>query len=120
MSAYIIVQITVNDEAAYTRYREDVPGTIKKFGGEYIVRGGDMEVLEGEWRMPRCVVLRFPDMAIAHARKGSIYYQMGDLKQATISWNLALKHDPEYIEVREMLSGIKTEIDKISSNNYNN
>jgi len=65
-------------------------------------------------------IVRFPDMAIAHARKGSIYYQMGDLQQATINWNLALKYDPEYIEVREMLSGIKTEIDKMSSNNYNN
>ena len=65
-------------------------------------------------------IVRFPGMAIAHARKGSIYYQMGDLQQATISWNLALKYDPEYTEVRDMLSGIKTEIDKISSNNYNN
>ena len=65
-------------------------------------------------------IVRFPDMAIAYARKGSIYYQMGDLQQATINWNLALKYDPEYIEVREMLSGIKIEIDKISSNNYNN
>ena len=65
-------------------------------------------------------IVRFPGMAIAHARKGSIYYQMGDLQQATISWNLALKYDPEYTEVREMLSGIKTEIEKISSNTYNN
>ena len=75
MSAYVIVQITVNDEAAYARYREDVPGTIKKFGGEYIVRGGDMELLEGEWRMPRCVVLRFPDMASARAWYNSPDYQ---------------------------------------------
>tara|TARA_Y100000590_G_scaffold345731_1_gene395601 strand:+ start:2310 stop:3731 length:1422 start_codon:yes stop_codon:yes gene_type:complete len=64
-------------------------------------------------------IKRFPTMAIAYARKGSIYYQMGDLQQATINWNLALKHDPEYAEVREMLSSIKTEIDKISSNNNN-
>ena len=64
--------------------------------------------------------MRFPEMALIYARKGSIYYQMGNLQQATINWNLALKYDPEYIEVREMLLGIKTEIDKISSNNYNN
>jgi len=62
-------------------------------------------------------IKRFPGLAIAYARKGSIYYQMGDLTQATINWNLALKHDPEYAEVREMLLSIKTEIDKISSNN---
>jgi tetratricopeptide (TPR) repeat protein len=63
-------------------------------------------------------IQRFPTMAVAYARKGSIYYQMGDLQQATINWNLALKYDPGYIEVQEMLSSIKKEIDKISS--YNN
>ena len=57
---------------------------------------------------------RFPDLAIAYARKGSIYYQLGDLQQATINWNLALTHDPEYIEVQQMLSSIKTEIEKLS------
>tara|TARA_Y100000590_G_scaffold63129_1_gene67738 strand:- start:3533 stop:4834 length:1302 start_codon:yes stop_codon:yes gene_type:complete len=60
-------------------------------------------------------IKRFPEMAIAYARKGSIFYKMGDLQQATINWNLALKHDPEYGEVREMLSSIQKEIDKISS-----
>ena len=63
-------------------------------------------------------IKRFPEMAIAYARKGSIYYQMGDLQQATINWNLALKYDPEYLEVQEMLSSIKTEIEKLSL--YNN
>jgi len=63
-------------------------------------------------------IQRFPMMAVAYARKGSIYYQMGDLQQATINWNLALKYDPGYVEVQEMLSSIKKEIDKISS--YNN
>ena len=63
-------------------------------------------------------IKRFPEMAIAYARKGSIYYQMGDLQQATINWNLALKYDPEYVEVQEMLSSIKTEIEKLSL--YNN
>ena len=47
MAAYVIVQIKVNDEEAYARYREQVPATIAKYGGEYLVRGGDMEILEG-------------------------------------------------------------------------
>ena len=63
----------------------------------------------------------FPSLAIAYARKGSIYYQLGDLRQATINWNLALKHDPEYLEVQQMLLSIKTEIEKLSESfNYNN
>ena len=49
----------------------------------------------------------FPDLAISYARKGSIYYKMGDNKRATINWNLALKLDPEYTEVRNILIAIK-------------
>ena len=49
----------------------------------------------------------FPDLSIAYARKGSIYYRMGDYKRATINWNIALKLDPEYDEVRAVLLDVK-------------
>ena len=75
MAAYVIVQVKVNDEEAYARYREQVPATIAKYGGEYLVRGGDMEILEGEWPAPRCVVLKFKDMERARAWHGSEDYR---------------------------------------------
>ena len=75
MAAYVIVQIKVNDEEAYARYREQVPATIAKYGGEYLARGGDMEILEGEWPAPRCVVLKFKDMESARAWHGSEDYR---------------------------------------------
>ena len=49
----------------------------------------------------------FPNLAIAYARKGSIYYQLGDMKRATINWNIALSLDPEYDEVRNALENVK-------------
>ena len=49
----------------------------------------------------------YPDLAISYARKGSIYYKMGDTKRATINSNLALKLDPEYLEVRNILINLK-------------
>ena len=58
------------------------------------------------------VIGLFPALAIAYARKGTIYYQMGELQNATLNWNLALKYDPEYVEVQNMLLNIKTEIQK--------
>ena len=57
------------------------------------------------------VIRRFPTLAIAYARKGTIYYQMGNFQKATLNWNLALKHDPEYTEVQNMLLNIKTELE---------
>ena len=49
----------------------------------------------------------YPNLAIAYARKGSIYYKLNDIKRATINWNIALKLDPEYQEVRNVLMEIK-------------
>ena len=49
----------------------------------------------------------YPELAISYARKGSVYYKMQDIKRATINWNIALKLDPEYVEVRNILIAIK-------------
>ena len=51
----------------------------------------------------------FPDLAIAYARKGSIYYRLGDTQRATVNWNIALTLDPEYEEVRSVLLNLKIE-----------
>ena len=48
-----------------------------------------------------------PYTAIAYARKGSIYYKLNQLDRATLNWNIALKLDPEYTEVRDMLNALK-------------
>ena len=48
-----------------------------------------------------------PALAYVYARKGSIYYKLGDMDRATINWNIALELDPEYTEVHSILQGIK-------------
>ncbi len=47
-----------------------------------------------------------PNMALAYARRGSIYYKLGDVQRATINWNLALRYDPEYTDVRNILKAL--------------
>ncbi len=58
-----------------------------------------------------------PDLAIAYARRGSIYYKLGDTQRATINWNLALKLDPEYDDVRNILRALKENRSKTISIN---
>lgn len=67
MSAYVVVQIAVQDPAAYERYKAMAPPSIATYGGRYIVRGGPCEILEGGWQPPRLVVLEFPTSAQARA-----------------------------------------------------
>ena len=47
-----------------------------------------------------------PNLALAYARRGSIYFKLGDLQRATINWNLALRMDPEYDDVRNVLKAL--------------
>src|SRR5215203_2297188 len=59
MPAYIIVEIDVHDPVRYEEYKKLASSTVEKYGGKYIVRGGKTEVLEGDWKPKRIVVLEF-------------------------------------------------------------
>ena len=50
-----------------------------------------------------------PNIALAYARRGSIYYKLGDMQRATMNWNIALKLDPEFEEIQELLLASKEE-----------
>ena len=74
MTAYVIVQIEVTDPETFEAYRAQVPPTLEAYGGEYVVRGGEQEVLEGDWSYPRTVVLKFPSVEQAKAWHASAEY----------------------------------------------
>jgi uncharacterized protein (DUF1330 family) len=59
MPAYIIVEIDIVDPVGYEEYKKLAGATVEKYGGKYIVRGGKTEVLEGDWKPKRIVVLEF-------------------------------------------------------------
>ena len=65
MAAYVIAEVDVQDAALFEEYRKIVPGTIAKYDGKYVVRGGTCESKEGGWDPKRVVVLEFPTMARA-------------------------------------------------------
>ena len=65
MAAYVIVETDVTDPEAYERYKAASPGAVAAGGGRFLVRGGAMDVLEGDWRPPRLVILEFEDLAAA-------------------------------------------------------
>ncbi|MEE8046985.1 MAG: DUF1330 domain-containing protein [Dehalococcoidia bacterium] len=67
MSAYVVVDIDVKDQEAYEEYRRLVPPLIEKFGGRYIVRGGEITPGEGDWDLHRVVILEFPSKEQAQA-----------------------------------------------------
>jgi uncharacterized protein (DUF1330 family) len=74
MAGYVIAEIEVTDPVVFERYREGVPATIAAYGGRYLVRGGALTVLEGDWQPKRLIVLEFPDAATARAWHDSPAY----------------------------------------------
>ena len=65
MSAYAILQINITNQENYKEYLNQVTTIVKKHQGEYIIRGGKSEVVEGSWVFPRTVVVRFPNYETA-------------------------------------------------------
>jgi len=83
MPAYVIVETDITDPARYEEYRKLTPAAIAAHGGRFLVRGGVVETLEGDWTPKRMVVLEFPDMESARR-----FYD-----------------GPEYVEARRVREG---------------
>jgi uncharacterized protein (DUF1330 family) len=65
MAAYVIYNADVTDPEQYELYKAHAAPLIAAHGGTYIVRGGDVDVLEGATPRGRTVVLEFPTMEAA-------------------------------------------------------
>ena len=65
MPAYVIADVTVSDPPAMEEYRKQVPATLAKYGGRFLVRGGAHQTVEGDWKPVRLVVIEFPSLADA-------------------------------------------------------
>lgn len=75
MPAYVIVETDITDPERYERYKAASPVAIAAGGGRFLVRGGELAVLEGDWQPPRLVVLEFEDLATAKRWYESEVYQ---------------------------------------------
>ena len=75
MPAYLIAHLDIRDPEGFEAYRAAVPAVIDKFGGRYVVRGGTVEALEGDWQVPRLVIVAFDSVAQARRFYNSPEYQ---------------------------------------------
>jgi uncharacterized protein (DUF1330 family) len=83
MAAYMIARVNVTDWDKYNEYIKVTPGIIAKFGGRFIVRGGETVTLEGPEEKWRMVIVEFPDL-----EKAKEFY-----------------HSPEYTDAKKIREG---------------
>ncbi len=91
MPAYIIVNIKVTDPVGYEQYKLQAPPLVAKYGGRYLVRGGPVELIEGDWQPERLVVLEFPEAEAARAfLDAPEYAPVRKLRQASTDSDMIL------------------------------
>jgi uncharacterized protein (DUF1330 family) len=77
MKAYVLAHIRVHDPERMKIYSRMATPIVAQFGGRYLVRGGDLEALEGSGidTAVRLVIIEFPDAASARSWWNSPEYQ---------------------------------------------
>ena len=66
MTAYTIVMVKVDNPDTYKEYTSRTPPIVKKYGGKFLVRGGEVDTIEGELFNDRLVILEFPSKQSIH------------------------------------------------------
>ena len=59
MPTYQIANVTVTDPEGFAEYASKAGEMVERYGGKYRVRGGEIEVLEGNWTPTRLVVIEW-------------------------------------------------------------
>ena len=80
--AYIIVDMKVSDAEQYKQYMAAAPAAVAAAGGEYLVRGGKFETLEGKWQPARIAMLKFPSFDAAKTFYDAELYRAARAKRA--------------------------------------
>ena len=60
--AYLLVDTAIEKAKNYEEYKKLALPIVKKYGGEYLTRGGEMDIIQDElWSPTRIVIIKFPN-----------------------------------------------------------
>jgi len=75
MTAYAVLMVRVDNSDTYKEYTSRTPPIVEKYGGKFLVRGGEVDTIEGEQFKDRLVILEFPSKESIHALFSDPEYQ---------------------------------------------
>ena len=92
MPAYYLFDVhEITDPEMMDRYRQAVLPTVQRFGGRYLSVGGEVSVIEGDWRPIFPVLIEFPSAQQARDwYDSSEYAQIKDLRLRATRGNAIL------------------------------
>lgn len=91
MAAYVITEVEITDASLYGQFMERVTGTVESHGGRFVARGGDIEVVLGDWSPGRLAVLKFGDMERVRAwLESPEYTALDDMRSRSSNINMVV------------------------------
>ena len=91
MKAFVVAAESPADDALFSEYRKAVPATLEPFGGKFVVRGGNLTLVEGDWPHSRLVIIEFPSREAAEGWYRSAEYQkIIGLRRRSAATNLVI------------------------------
>ena len=92
MSGYVIAQIKdIKDKEIYKQYVSKVTPIVEKFGGKFLVRGGEFQTVEGNWEHTRNILIQFPSYEKALEWYNSdLYRPLKELRQKGSEGNIII------------------------------
>lgn len=75
MKVYIVASIRIIDMERFSIYGQRVAELLPIHGGRFIIRGGDSQVIDGDWEPDRIVVIEFPSRQAYQAFHDDPAYQ---------------------------------------------
>ena len=74
MAGYVMADVEITDPELFSEYQKLVSATVEKYGGRYLARGGNTEVVEGDFSPNRTVIIEFESMERAREWYNSAEY----------------------------------------------
>jgi uncharacterized protein (DUF1330 family) len=94
MLAYVFFDILeIVDQKKLEEYGRRIGATVEHYGGRYLVRGGRVHIMEGDWSPVRAVIMEFPSLEQAYQ-----WYESEDYKELRALRSGAAKLNAVFIE----------------------
>ena len=91
MSAYLITDVEVTDESLYAQFREQMTPAMESYGGTFVARGGEIEVIGGSWTPRRLAIVAFDSMEQARSwLASSENHALDDIRSRSSNINMVL------------------------------
>lgn len=85
MGSYVVIDAEILDQKAFSEFATKIRPVVVAGGGTFLVRGGDIEVVEGDWTPQRLVVIGFDGGdAAGHFVRSAEYAALRELRSRAV------------------------------------